>query len=418
MNNNDLQTVVDIEFAVDDTNSAPEFKAVRGKDWVPYGYNNDNQYPDRLMELANNSALHGAIIRSKSQQVAGGGFIFDDTSSKASATSSFLAEINDEEDANEILTKIAYDLEVFGGYALLCTWSRDWRKITKVEHIDFSKIRATKTDVDGKIKGYYYSYDWSKQRPLNPQYIPTFNRGKASENSKNYKNALETINKDMLAKLAEEPTLQIMVYKPYKPNCFYYPLPSYVGAINAIEADIQSDEYSVNILKNGMTIEYILDIKGITDPAARKREAKAILSAHQAAKNAGKPFITFSKDDNQGVSITKLQSSGEDKRYTSINANSLQKILSGHGVVSPMLVGIKTEGSLGGSQEIETAFQIFLKTVITPSQIAITKGFNKILRINGLESVSIKQLTLLDVVDSNESQEKGNNNTDIKQEDN
>lgn len=83
--------------ALDPKNSAPIFKAQRGKDWIPYlDTDNETQYPDVLIDLFNNSALHGAILRSKIDQVAGQGFVWDDSSLNAEMDF-FMENINDED---------------------------------------------------------------------------------------------------------------------------------------------------------------------------------------------------------------------------------------------------------------------------------------------------------------------------------
>ena len=147
------------EFAqLDPKQSAPEFNYVRGKEWIPYVTVDGVQYPDKLIDLYNNSALHGAILQSKIDQVSGNGFIWDEPDSsilEESEMTYFMDNINSDEDANELLWKMTSDLEVFGGIALQITWTANWEKIGSIRHLDFSKVRANKVNDDGKVPGYY-----------------------------------------------------------------------------------------------------------------------------------------------------------------------------------------------------------------------------------------------------------------------
>jgi hypothetical protein len=67
--------------------------------------------------------------------------------------------------------------------------------------------------------------------------------------------------------------------------------------------------------------------------------------------------------------------------------------LKAHRVTSPMLFGVRVEGSLGGRNELQDAFELFYNTVIEPSCDMITQTFNRILKINGYSTtVDIKSL--------------------------
>jgi hypothetical protein len=75
-----------------------------------------------------------------------------------------------------------------------------------------------------------------------------------------------------------------------------------------------------------------------------------------------------------------------------------------------MLVGIKTEGQLGGRTELLDAYSHFLKTVIQPMQAKILNTFEEIFNVNGIDILlGVEQKRLFDdgeetdVVTSNEA---------------
>lgn len=413
--------ISDYNFAVEKQTTAPIFKEIRGKNYIPYTTNDKKeQYPDMLIRLYTNSSLHGAICRSIIDQVTGNGFVWDyEDASKNGQNekmSAFLGNINKYgEDANEVLRKVVTDFEIIGSFALLVKWSADWKLIETVEHIDISKIRAGKIEIINdiaKVPGYFYSWDWVKQRTPN-MFIPMFNEADAVTNKKAFNDAIERGNSEELQKIFMTPTTQIIYYNKYTPSNYYYSLPSYVGAINSIETDIQSDQYGVNSLINGLTAKFNITFFGINTPEERREAGGKFLKQFTGVNGTkNNAIISFAKSKEDMMQIDTLANSKEDKIYNSINENVFQKILSAHRITDPLLVGIKTSGQLGAGEELKNSIDFWNKTVITPLQMEITKVFNKIMKINGLPVVSIEKLSLYNEVTDKEKtgQEAGNNN--------
>jgi len=93
----------------------PKIEEKRGKNWIDFGSN--NLYPQLLLELYNNSAMHHTAIEAITDGVIGKGIkTWGDT------------PVNKyDETLNDILEKIVIDYEIFGGYSLNVIWSRDER---------------------------------------------------------------------------------------------------------------------------------------------------------------------------------------------------------------------------------------------------------------------------------------------------
>ena len=74
---------------------------------------------------------------------------------------------------------------------------------------------------------------------------------------------------------------------------------------------------------------------------------------------------------------------GADDYYTVLNDTVSQKILTAHRITSPMLLGIKSNTGLGNNaEEIETAYRLFLNTVVLPYQQSILSVFEGLLEFN------------------------------------
>lgn len=393
-------------FSIDDGNTpeAPRFASSPGLPYVPFGYNRKNNYPDYLIGLFDNSALHGSILERKIAYVAGSGFIVDEEHAKAKETIAFLENINSQYDADEILNRTASDNEIHNSLAWVVTFNRAWNKILSIQHTDISKWRATPVDEFGKIRGYYYNFKWKGNATRPADYLPTLDFDQIKENAGKVEEALKEVarNRNNVAEekyppILTESTSMIMYNKPYQPGEFYYAKPYYSGAINAIRADIAADEYAATAMENGMSIDYHIEFIGSYNDTAKKKEAKSFYRMHTGARKAGKPLVTFAKDKDKGTKITKLDATGEDKRYTSINENAMTKILSAHGVTSPGMFGIMTPGKLGESgTELQDREEVFHQTVIYPRQKRILKYFNRLLEFNDLAPVTIERLLLFE----------------------
>lgn len=378
--------------------SAPVFNSVRGKDYVPYTTpDGKKQYGDFLIELMNNSAVHGAIIRAKIAQTIGNGIVWDaeDGTGEDEALAEFMTNINDEYDANELISRMAPDLILGNTIALLVTWTADWSKIGSVKHIDATKIRAATVDQNGKIPGYWYSWDWSKQRN-DKVFLPIYNFKSAADSRKAYQEALKKGNNEELQKIFLQPTTQIFVYKPYAPGQFYYSLPDYIGAIASIQTDILSDQYGVASFQNGLNTDVMVTFFGLRTPEQKTTEAKKFLQMHTGAAKSKKPLIAFADDVNQAPKVEMIGGSKEDKIFTTINERCLQNILTGHRVTDPLLVGIKTAGQLGAGEELKNSIEFWNNTVIRPYQIIIENILNEFTYINGLEPISIEPFVFVE----------------------
>ena len=68
----------------------------------------------------------------------------------------------------------------------------------------------------------------------------------------------------------------------------------------------------------------------------------------------------------------------------------MQNILSGHKITNPLLVGIKTPGQLGGTQELQTSFSIYNSQVINPLKSQLLESFNMIGKIKGCSELMVE----------------------------
>lgn len=316
----------------------------------------DNLFPQHIIELYNRSSINGACINAIVEGIIGGGLTANEEM--------YLQRANSHgESWNDIFAKCAMDFKLHGSWALEIIYSNDRTRL-EAYHIDFSFVRAEEKDHRGHIPGYFISSKWdSKARFTNSvyedkdiEYLPTYNTEKA----------------------LEEPR-QIYVHRDYRPGQEYYPLPDYVAALRIIELDTSIDDFHTNNIKNGLAPS--LSITTFTNGSDDQlRDIENQLNANYGGTdNAGSLIYMDVPDKEVAPVITPIPQNGADGYYTTINDLVMQKILTAHRITSPMLLGIKTEGQLGGRTELLDAHLLFLNLVIEPFQQEMIKCFEGIM---------------------------------------
>ena len=345
------------------------------KEFIKYG--DDNAFPFHLIDLQNNSSIHNTCINAIVDGIIGEGL--------TSNVERSLERANPYESWNDIFKKVARDYKLFGGYALEVVWSNDGTKIAEVYHIDFSYLRSRKMNHRKMVEGYYLSDEWvmryrdgriSGQQMTNLEdvpYLPVYNQDKATE----------------------EPN-QIIYFKPYTPGQQYYPLPDYIGAIKVIELDAEVDTFHNNNIKNGLAPSLSITTFTNANDEERRVIEQMLRTQYGGAENAGSlMYIDVDSPENAPV-ITPIPQNGADDYYYNLNEMVVQKILTAHRITSPMILGIKTSGQLGGREEVLDAYLLLLNTVIRPYQQSILSTFETIFDVNygGLVDLGVQQLKL------------------------
>jgi len=341
---NDLITINFSEY------SQPKFVEKKNQEWVSYGA--DNKYPSHLLSLLNTSAKHNAIVNGKANFIAGNGIVFEDE------TKQYLAEesINrNGETINDILDKVALDIETFGGCYLEVIYN-PFGTATSLYHIDYSKVRS---NVDNTF--FYVSDQWDlKQKPDDIEGIAAFD-----ENNKSGK--------------------QIIYIKEYRPGVDTYTLPTYQGAMNYIELDVAVSEFHLNAIHNGMMPSKLISFNNGTPSEEEQRTIERKMKEKFAGEaNAGKFIINFNNDPAKAPTVLDLSASDLDKQFDLLNKTIQQEIFSGHRITSASLFGISTEGALGARNEMRTAYEIFQNTYVNGKQKFIERWFGYILPLFGI----------------------------------
>ena len=336
---------------------------------VYYGERND--FPHYVTELYNKSSINATAINAITDGIVAGGLTTEDTSVLDRAN-------RDGESWNDIFKKVALDRALFGGYALEVIWSNDRTKITDVYHIDFSYIRAHRMNERGIIPGYFVSSEFENKGRLRVKdddvlYIPKF------------------------SKVNRESPSQIYYFNPYRPGMRYYPLPDYNAGLNIIALDAEIDNFHKNNIRNGLAPSLSITTFTNADNEDRDVIERQLRDAYAGSDNAGSLIYMDVANKDEAPIITPIPQNGADGYYTTVNDMVLQKILTAHRIVSPMLLGIRTEGQLGGRTELLESQALFVANVIKPKQSDILTTFEEIFKVNGYtEPIGIESIRIFE----------------------
>jgi predicted transcriptional regulator len=324
-------------------NKLPVFKENKAKGFVTFGA--DNLYPDFLIELFNKSPKHNAIVSAKASYVAGiGTEVYGQSTEDIAKIQNKLKSINAYETYEELKAKVAYDAELFNGFAIEVIWNKAKTAPSEYYHIPFKDIRK------GLEGDFVYCADWTDTKAEKIHYQPY--------------NPITRESK------------QLYYCQFYRPGQGEYPLPDYVGALKYIEVDTEISNYYLNSIKNGFTAQtHIQLFKGIPTPEEARATARRFKENYQGTDNAGGLIIQYNDPTEKESVINNLQPSDFDKQFDLLNKTVQQEIFVAHKVNSPMLFGVRVEGQLGGRSELIEAYEMFHHAYIEPRQQKIDDTF-------------------------------------------
>ncbi len=360
--------------------TAPKITENAANDWVSYGDGEyKNMYPQFLIDIYNSSATHSAIVNASSAMIAGGEILIEEDGGNLSAfvqLKKFLASVNrNGETAHELVTKLAFDLKLFGAYAINIIWSKDKSKIAEMHHIPVEQVRVGKKNESGLVDEYYISGDWGNYRKKEyaPRRVAAYNKLDRSQPS------------------------QIIYCGIYSPGMEAYFTPDYLASTNWVLTDHLTSEFHLSNITNGFSPSFWINFNnGIPTQEERHKIEHQIKEKFNGAGNAGKFVLTFSDDANNAPDLQPIALSDADKQYTVLNELCIQNIMIGHRVTSPMLLGVKTEGQLGGRNELLTAYELYSNTVINPMKDIALKGLKMVLDCNNINlPISLSEVSPL-----------------------
>jgi hypothetical protein len=326
-----------------------------------------NEYPYYLLDNYRRSSKHNAIVNGKVNYIVGGGWQPGEkmTVEQQARYAKFFDGLSEHDDLNDITEKLVLDLEIFNGFAVAVTWNK-MGTIAKMEHIPFEKIRVDKDERMFQVAD-WYNDDMVQLYPKigDVEKIPAFD-------------ADNRIGK------------QLFYYRVYAAGVKSYPLPEYMGGLAWIEADVQVANFHNNNLRNNFWGGYLINFNnGIPTPEEQGDIERQIKRKFSGTDNAGRFVVTFNDDVSKAPTLEPLTPSDMDKQFEILNKAIQSEIFISHRVVNPMLFGVKTEGQLGGRQELVEAYELFKATYVNDRVRKVERMINYLGSFNGVEGMEL-----------------------------
>jgi len=334
--------------------TAPEIIEKKNKDWVQYGV--DNNYFNYLIELYENSTTNNSIINGVSNMIYGRGLSALDASTKTEEYAQMVSLFKKED-----LRRFVKDYKLLGMAAFQLIYKNG--KIKEVQHFPMETLRAEKCNEDGYIEGWYYSNHWHNMKPSEkPERIPAFGYGTGANKKEMY------------------------VAKPYSAGRYYYSPPDYVGALPYAKLEDEIADYLINDCLNNFSGTKVVNFNnGVPDPEKIENIKSDVLGKLTGSRGE-KVIVAFNQNAESKTTVDDIPLNDAPRHYEYLADECFKKLIVGHRVTSPMLLGIR-EGSDGlgnNAEEIKTATLLFDNIVIKSYQDEIIDCIDAILSVNDI----------------------------------
>jgi len=349
--------------------TAPEVIESKRYDWV--GYGDDNMYFQYLIDRYNGSPTNNAAVNGISEMIYGRGLDATDSEIKPKEYKKMKELFS-----KDCMKKVCYDYKMMGQAALQIIYSKDHSEIVEVSHMPVETLRAEKA-LNGEIKGYYYSPDWSEVKPNErPKRISAFGMSKDG--------------------------IEILYIRPYRAGYYYYSPVDYQGGLQYAELEEEIANYHISNIQNGLQPSILINFNnGTPDKEQRDMIERAIYEKFSGSSNAGKFILAFNDSKELAATVDPIILNDAHQQYQFLSDESMKKVMVSHRIVSPMLVGIKDNSGLGNNaEELQTASLLMDNTVIRPMQVTILDELEKILEFNNINlDIYFKTLQPLEFTD-------------------
>jgi len=333
----------------------PKVRENARKEWVEYG--DDNNYFYELIERYLGSPTNSRCINGIVDMIYGRGLNATDSTDKPDMFGKMQSLLKSTD-----IKRVVNDLKMLGQATIQVIYKAGKREITGLHHFPMETLRAEKAK-DGKVQAYYYHPDWVNIKPTDkPKRIPSFRNGGKSERR------------------------EIYCIKPYRAGFYYYSPVDYQGCLQYCSLEEEVSNYHINNIKNGLQPSLLLNFNnGIPTDEIQELIERKIYDKFSGSSNAGRFILAFNESTETQANIEPIHLPDAHAQYDFLAKESREKIMIGHGVVSPILLGIKDNTGFGNNaEELRTASILMDNIVIRPFQTLLIDAFKELLSFNGI----------------------------------
>jgi len=349
--------------------TSPVIQENKKNNYIEYG--SDNNYFQYLIDRYLYSATNGSIITGIVNMIYGKGLDALDSNKKPNEYAQLKSIVKDSD-----LKKIILERKLLGMGAMQIVMEK--KQVKQILHFPMQTLRAEKCNDKGEIEAWYYHHNWTKKKPSEEvKRIPAFGFGNGNE-------------------------VEIYVIKPYVSGFDYYAPIDYSGALPYALLEENISDYQINDCQNGFSGTKVINFNnGVPTEEKRDEIKRDVLSKLTGAKGE-KVIVAFNNNADSKTTVEDLPLNDAPAHYEYLSTECFNKLIVGHRVTSPMLLGIK-EGNSGlgnNADEIKTTTLLMDNIVIKPYQLEITDALDEVLAINNISlKLYFKTIQPLEFVD-------------------
>ena len=334
--------------------TTPEIVEKKHKEYVMYG--EDNDYFNWLIKRYTNSTTNNAIINGVSRFIYGKGIFAKDSDTKLAQWSQFLTMLN-----ASCVKKVIKDKKVLGMASMQILYKS--KVPVKLEHFPMETLRPEKANEDGEIEAWYYASDWEKvaNKTLKPEKMASYGFGNGTEP-------------------------EILIWKDYCPSMYYFSPVDYKGALPYALLEEEISDYLINDTMNGFSGTKIINFNNGIPDEEKRQEIKNDVIRKLSGTKGEKIIIAFNNNKESQTELQDVQLNNAPEHYQYLAEECFRKLLKGHSITSPMLLGVRDgQNGLGNNaDEIKVATQLFQSVTIEPVQRDFIDLIKPVLAKSGL----------------------------------
>ena len=353
------------------------------KDYIPFGEEDENDFPQHLAELKRKSATHRAILSQKTTFTVGSGFNTEDESLQA-----YLENANAHGDNfMSIWKRIIDDFYTFGNaYYEIVHYDGG----VNIYHIDATKVRISKDKENIIISPDWEEYEQRKDEAEVIPFYPNFVRDKGNKRS-------------------------VIHIKDYEPEFEYYGLPDYVAALEDISVNYEIGRWNNTKFKNHFQPSSIVEINGDMSDEEAENLVEEARNKFTGEGNNGKILFLVKNGDTAPATVTTLDDKSEGNFLNLQNVTN-QNIITAHRW-QPSLSGLVSAGKMNSTgSEIRIAYEMVMATIVKGTMHLLFEPIKNVLLDSGynVEGLEVKyeppvsfmtDINIQDVLEINELRE-------------
>ena len=312
--------------------------------YVPFGQ--DNLFPETLNQLYYMSPLHGAIVDFKVNATIGAGYELKTdklTPDEKLALYTWEKKMRLAKSVKAITKQLVMHHRVY-----FKLYFDDKGKVKTIENVSPEKVR-----INAKKDRYFLCDDWSSRIDV--------------EEVKPY----HPLNTDRC---------QLWAYELPSIGQDYYPLPQYSSALNFAFLSGELSYFAKSNIQNSIFPSFAMMFPKRPQSEEEKKVLRDTIDRMKGAHNAGKGVAFFANSQDQLPKIESIPTNQNDKLFQEASALNTEQICFAH-TIDPILMGVRTTGSLGGGADIKQAYVIFEKNVVIPLREQVTEIFQELINV-------------------------------------